>query len=306
MMIVLVQGAPRSGTTLVGRAIAASTGLAFVGEVERAWRWRSEARHCGCGKDLGTCEVWADAPLGQTGYTWLESWQSTPDLLRALLGMRPSAAARRYALDLHALYASLGANLDAPGLVDTSKYIRSLLAACLIPEIDLLVVHLVRDPRGALYSRARLRRRRLDAGTHRRPRLGARTGLLAGVDAVMWLARTAAAPVVARRAGSARVHLDYEEFCADPQAALALVASKLGAEAATVMANGGIDLPQAHSAGGNAHRFSSGWVGIDEDASWRREAGGAEGVVAQGTWLLYRGTKGVLAGLRRGLATVRP
>jgi len=317
VIVVLVHGPPRSGTTLVGRAIGASTGLAFIGEVERAWDWRAEGRHCGCGLELGTCNTWTDAPLGRTTHEWLKRRRSVLDLARAVLVGRPTDGARAYARDLEDLYQHLANKLDSPGLVDTSKYLRSLVATCLVDDIELVVVHLVRDPRGALHSRSRVRRERIEARVHARPTLARRPGLLAGLDALTWLMRlmhTWAGPVLARRTHATQLRLSYESFCADPDAAIGAIASMLDLSATDVVNPlCEIHLPEAHSAGGNAHRFASGPVRIREDTSWRNESGGIDRALAAGTWLAYRGASKVATGygaLRRrvvsAIATVRP
>lgn len=301
MKIVLVHGPPRSGTTLVARAIGASTGLAFVGEVERAWEWRDHQRHCGCGLTMQECEAWAGAPLGRTAYKWLQRRASPQDLVRPLMGATPSAAAGAYSHDLGSLYRHLARSLDAAGLVDSSKYVRSLVASCLVEDIDLVVVHLVRDPRGALHSRVRLRQQRARQGVHAQPTLARHGLLLACADAAMWLARTWVSPLIARRAGVRQVYLRYESFCQDPQAGVALVASALNMEAAPVVGpQATIELPMAHSAGGNAGRFASGPVAVSEDTSWRSESRGGERLVASATSVLFT----VVAGMAERLGRI--
>jgi hypothetical protein len=159
---VYVAGAGRSGSTLLGVLVAAATGGVNCGELRYLWRLRSEGQPCQCGEELSSCVVWsrviadvrhrlgsgfdtavtrAAGPLASRPQ-WVGRF-SRPSELDAVLRAETERAIERVT--------------GAPALVDVSKGMWVLTSAARRRR-QLVVVHLVRDPRGVAYSWSRPKR----------------------------------------------------------------------------------------------------------------------------------------------------
>ncbi len=166
-----------------------------------------------------------------------------------------------------------GAVADVTGsdtLIDSSKH--ASLAFCLArrPEVDLRVIHLVRDSRAVAYSWT-TRVARPDAGgesymtTYRPVRAAGH-----------WNSENFALQLLARR-GTPVLRVRYEDLVRSPEQTVRLLAGFAGLRAdESTLGFLGTDgdsrtamLHEAHTASGNPMRFSTGEVTIRGDERWR-------------------------------------
>ena len=134
-------------------------------------------------------------------------------------------------------------------------------------DIDLRVVHVIRDARGVAYSWTKTVTRPETDGAQQMTRYSP------GRSALLWNAHNAAFGLLARRGVAVR-RIRYEEFLADPRAALAAVADfagvPLGPGDLDFLQPEHADLRVGHSAAGNPMRFTVGRLPLRRDDAWVR------------------------------------
>ena len=167
--VVFIAGMGRSGSTLLDRMLGQLPGWWSLGEVVHLWqRGVIDNELCGCGKAFSDCPVWTR--IGEAGFGgWdrfdapgalrlkesVERDRFIPLLLRP--GTRPAFQRRlaSYQAILSRLHHGVREATGATVVVDSSKHVSAALALRQNPDVDLHVVHLVRDSRGVAYSWAK-------------------------------------------------------------------------------------------------------------------------------------------------------
>lgn len=235
---------------------------------------REEGPVCSCGRVVAECPFWAEVSrryMAQ-GYPWAPaSWhlryrfEEHPLWSRLALGRPGPHAIRARVLEslplignglreLHRrnrAYARCILDVSGKkGLVDASKFPERLAYWLRVPDVDVSVVHLVRDPRGYCNS-------------HRK-----RPGLSVEVTSRQWVARN---QYIQRLVGvvppGKRMRLRYEDFCQDPQAGMNRIYSLAGVPSVPVPD----DLRKiSHHLLGNPMRIKS-HPKVVEDLSWQKE-----------------------------------
>jgi hypothetical protein len=276
--VIFIGGLGRSGTTLLERVLGEVPGICPLGEVVHLWRQDlCDDERCGCGRRFSTCEFWR-----KVGERAFGGWDNI-DPVR-ILALRdaversrhiPRLAGRRLAdphAELVAEYATYYARVyraaaqvgGARAVVDSSKH--ASLAYCLrwSDQIDLRVIHMVRDSRGVAYSWART----VDATA-----AGADepSSYQPGRSAMLWNAHNAAFGLLRRRGVPVR-RVRYERLLADPVATVRSIAEFAGLPdpgPLPFLADGAVRLRSCHAAGGNPMRFATGDLPLGRDDGWR-------------------------------------
>src|SRR5579871_6231605 len=277
LRLLYVGGSGRSGSTLLGRVLGEGQGAICVGETQYLWtRGLRENVRCGCGLPFAECSFWT--AVGETGFGgWgrlddrrVAALDRGTNRLRALPlhatpHLRPGLARdiADYTAVLGRLYRAIGEVSGARTVVEISKTAPFVSLLSRVEDLDLSVVHLVRDPRAVAHSWRRRRRMPSPiAGDHFMPRFPAR------VTAVNWLATNAALEVLSRRVPCERIA--YEAFLEDPAAALGRLASLMrGALPLPARASAGFELGEHHIFSGNPMRERTGFVPLRGDGEWR-------------------------------------
>jgi LPS sulfotransferase NodH len=260
---VYVASSRRSGSTLLGVLIAQASGGFNVGEMWQLWRRLEEAKPCQCGLAVGDCPVWSRVVAG----------------VRSRLGAATDDAVARYDRHLHyrspiarlstrvdandiALRAATEAALEdvvgASVYVDVSKKPVFLESAVRRPR-PVVVVHLVRDPRGVTYSN--LRAKPMPAADAVFPRIPAWHGSGRWSRDNLQIEYTLAR--LARRFPSATVlRVAYEELASSPEQVVARVTEAVGSVPRSSAATSG------HGIAGNAALYQPAPVTLDR--RWER------------------------------------
>jgi hypothetical protein len=282
--VVYLGGLGRSGSTLLERLLGELPGVCTAGEVVHLWqRGVLAGERCGCGEPFGDCRFWRE--VGRQAFG---GWAELD--VRRVVALRASVDRSRYIPLLAApvLHPSMRRELaeyiryyrrvyqaiaDVSGcatVIDSSKH--ASLAFCLRwqPDLDLRVVHVIRDSRAVAYSWATKVSRPEAVTTSLMTRYSPVTA------AGQWNAQNGALQLLAReRVPTFRVR--YEDLVAAPEVTLAQIADFAGIPAA----GGGLgflgrdagtpwaDLRPAHTASGNPMRFSTGKIMIQPDERWR-------------------------------------
>lgn len=301
MKVVYIAGLGRSGSTLLARLLGQVPGWVAVGELHNVWR--TGAPHgrtdelCGCGRSFAECAFWRRvlaAGLGGRSPREASELAARVARLRYLPWLagprRPAGFARRleaWAVMASGLYRAAAQEDGGRLVVDSSKDLGPLWALSRAEDLQVTVLHLVRDPRGVAFSwRRPLERREFVGRRVLMPSWGA------AETAWRWTYSNLLAEAAGRRhAGYLR--LRYEDLAADPRATLAAIVDAVettgeaprlpfvGAEA--VLSR------ETHTLAGNPMRFESGRIAIRPDLAWRRELSRpSRWMIAGLTWPLLR------------------
>ncbi len=309
--VLFVGGLGRSGSTLLELLLAASPAVCPVGEVVHLWeRGLLANERCGCGELFAECPFWEK--VGRVAFGgWdqidpakvlalksaVDRTRHIPRLARRRLGPGVRSTIEEYA-DLYTrIYAAALEVSGASVVVDTSKHASLAFALRWAHDLDLRVVHLVRDSRGVTYSWSKqVRRPEVADAEAYMPRYSP-----VGV-AALWNTQNAAFHLLDRR--GVPVHrLRYEDLTADPLRELALVREFAGLSPDPTGRHAGLrdvtagtpgtpdgvgtglelpdGLPAAHTVAGNPLRFAGGPLRIRPDLAWRSAmAAGSRRLVA--------------------------
>jgi hypothetical protein len=280
--VLYLGGLGRSGTTLVERLLGELPSVCALGEVVHLWqRDVLNDERCGCGAKFSACTFWkrvGEHAFGGWGnvdvarvHALRDAVERTRHIPRLAAGQMPMAQVREYANFYARVYDAAATVSGVPVVVDSSKH--SALAHVLrwADDIDLRVVHVVRDARGVAYSWTKTVSRPETDGTEEMTRYSP------GRSAMLWNAHNAAFGLLARRGVPVR-RIRYEEFLTEPRAALIHLAEFAGLtlrpEDLAFLRPEHADLKVGHSAAGNPMRFTVGRLPLRRDDAWVRSLPG--------------------------------
>lgn len=296
LRLVFIAGTGRSGSTLLGNALGELSGCVHGGELGfvlgqhygqnrvcgcgrsigecaehpdsiRPWC----PRVCGCGELLGICGLWNEvqreafegltseqmSELGRFSYEIMKYRPTALFRLYTHQSSRDRALALRYVQALERVYSALASVTNAETVIDSSKHAMHVYLLAQLSNMNMHVIHLVRDPRALSYS---WRRRRTDEVVGGPVRV-----------ALNWTASNFAIELLQRRASATYTRVRYEEFIQAPQ----LVLERLGAEIGVPGTNlpfvnpTTLQLDANHAVAGSPSRAKIGAVEVIPDNEWK-------------------------------------
>ena len=294
-----VGGMPRSGSTLIDLALGQLPGHVAVGELFYLWTAGVQRNlKCGCGQTFTECTFWRD--VGAKAYGgWaavdvpevlrlraaVDETKSMPFLLMPSLKPGFADDLARYGEILTKLYRAI---LEVSGgdiVVDSSK--RPSLAYVLAntAEVDLRLVHVVRDPRGVAYSWTKTVP--LPEGNTTKTHMPKWSP---AKSARRWVTVNGMIGRLARR-GVPHVTVRYEDFVRDPRREVQRVAELTGvadvAGALDFITDEGLAPTAHHTVQGGRIRFQEGPIKLRVDEAWRTQMPAAQmRFVSAATWPL--------------------
>lgn len=278
--VVFIGAVPRSGSTIVSDLLNENPHMINIGELVHLWeRGVIEDNLCGCGQRFSECEFWS-----QVGKTAFGGWEQISGERMRQLQLRADRTRHIPSLLIPKLSQFLAANTSQYGgvitrilravievsgkpiVVDTSKHVSTALLLRRLPEVDLKVVHMVRDPRGVAHSWSKVIQRPevTDADRQMATLHPARIGM-------RWLWFNWAFANM-DRLGVATSTIRYEDFVAAPTETLNQLFSFAGVEpmAAEILdTDDPVLLTPGHSVSGNPRRLERKPVEIKADEGWR-------------------------------------
>ncbi|GAA4906537.1 sulfotransferase [Stackebrandtia albiflava] len=277
--VLFIGGLGRSGTTLLERLLGQLPGAWPLGEVAHLWeRDVRDDECCACGASFSACEFWQR--IGRTAFGGWDRLdldrvcrlKATVDRTRHI----PALAARQLKPQQHSLvteyadyyrriYTAAAADARARVIIDSSKHASLAYVLRWCPDIDLRVLHVVRDSRGVAYSWTK---------EVTRPESGSRdqmTRYSPTRAALLWNAQNAAFGLLRRRGVPVR-RVRYERLMSDPRGVVARLAewAEIPVTPAQLRYIGDdyADLGPSHSAAGNPMRFTVGRIPLRHDDAW--------------------------------------
>ena len=275
--VVYIAGWGRSGSTILDGILGQIPKVASVGEIKFIWeRGYLQDRRCSCGLPFHGCPFWSEVlatALPGIDLTQAEALDraSRRTRTRHLPLMLLPNAERRYAPDLR-WYRDVLRNLykavlkvgDADTVVDSSKYPSYAFLLRQIPELDIKVIHLVRDPRAVAHSWTR---DKVDPDAPGGERM---VKLPPVVTGVYWSVWNSALAIICERQEISRLVVKYEDLVAEPRHTVESICAWAGLEgrALPFVSENEVVLTTNHAVSGNAVRFNQGLVPIVGDQSW--------------------------------------
>jgi hypothetical protein len=297
--VLYLGGFGRSGSTLIERLLGELPGVCPVGELVHLWqRGVLAGERCGCGAPFHDCPFWQRVGAIAFG-GWSNADADRISSLRRqvdrnrfipLLATSEGPPAFRRALNEYLsvylrLYSAVAEASGCRIVVDSSKL--ASLAFCLhwCGDLDLRVLHVVRDSRAVAYSWMRHVSRpdvappRSDGPPVQRTAAAHSymTKYPPASAALRWNIQNSALHVLART-GTPTSLVRYEDMVRDPESVLREVAAFAGVpvsdEPLRFLSGDGVghhaDLgAAAHTVSGNRVRFLSGRVPIRRDDAWQ-------------------------------------
>lgn len=276
--VLYVGGWGRSGSTLLECVLAEAEQTVALGEV--VWLWeRGLARNelCACGEPFHDCPFWTE--VGRVAFGgWhrvdparMASLKDAVDRQRRMVHSvrrRPGAAfrtqVRDYAGHFQQVYRAAAAVSGARVVIDSSKEIPTALALSHLDDLDLRVLHIVRDSRGVAYSWSKVVERP-EAGGEPMPQFSPVK------STALWLSGNLTVVGLTHR-GVPLTRLRYEDLVAAPTHSIeqAWRALDLPGRADVPMVDATtVELHPTHSVAGNPMRFRTGLTQLRRDDAWR-------------------------------------
>jgi UDP-N-acetylglucosamine transferase subunit ALG13 len=281
--IAFLGGFGRSGSTLLERMLNEIPGVSAVGESVHLWqRGLRDDERCGCGEPFSRCPHWqavGEAAFGgwdQLDVDHVLAVKAAVDRTRYVPRLAGPAASAKYAraldeyCDLYRrLYRGVAAVTGDSVLVDASKHASLAYALRRAADLDLRVLHMVRDSRGVAHSWSKqVRRTEIADDEVYMPRYSPARA------AVLWAANNTLFDLLGRL-GTPVFRLRYEDLLAAPSLVFGDVLRYLGLsageEALRFLHSDSAELGASHTIGGNPMRFSTGRLTLRTDEAWRRE-----------------------------------
>ncbi len=281
--VVYIGGSARSGTGILGRVFSLIEGSAHGGELRRLWsRGIQPGKWCDCGRPHADCPVWS--ALLVPGASWIEpgldelarvqsaaapeehAWWRALRILRRRSPPVQGSPEARYVKIYSDLIRAFADTTGASIVLDNSKHPGDAALLAGATEIDAYSAHIVRDPRGVLFS-ARKRSSADDPGRWR-PLETLKVGLY-------WSMRQFTFDAVRRRYGADRSLLViYEELMEDPNPVLRAACHMLEVPEPEIELETGVPIrvPEVHGPDGSSVlRFASTEVVLRVDDRWKRD-----------------------------------
>ena len=167
MKIVYIMGAGHNGSTILDIAISTHLCLESLGELSKFHRFGlipDDNRKCACGLPIYDCSFWVQVRQKWADLNGSDNAERYMQLQDRFEGSRfgwaslirnnyiPSSDFADYMRGTEALYRAVQQTSGSPILVDSSLSPRRAYGLTLNPNIDLYLIHLVRDGRGIIWS----------------------------------------------------------------------------------------------------------------------------------------------------------
>lgn len=295
--VLYIGGAGRSGSTLLEMLLGEVDGFFAAGEVTHLWnRGLHQVQLCGCQRPFSDCPFWAsvfdNCPELREQAEALRRLRDEVCRLSRLHALRWPAVRsddfdekmRRYGDALVELYGAIHRTTGCEVIIDSSKYPPEALLLDERDDIDLAIVHLVRDSRAVAHSWTRKKvRPEIHWKEELMPRYPPAQTAVAWNVFNLFFERLGAGATPMRT-------VRYEDLVTEPNEALNTIVEMTGGEP-TAMGRTSLhfELSTNHTVSGNPTRFHDGELTLYFDEKWRTEMNPASGLlVSTLTWPLLR------------------
>lgn len=274
--VLYIMGEGRSGSTLLDILLSCHEEVVGAGEL---WGFFTEnpdiTGRCSCGQQVRNCELWSkvrDVYLSKLVGRSLREVHNTRtehDRLRRLplkLTGAMGSGFKDYCSDMTMIFDTLREVGDRSTVIDSSKQITRSLNLLRCPELEVFLIHLVRDGRGVLWSRMR--------DLERNPQLKRPLWRIEPFFSIVaWTVKNTLAQAVGERAKGKYILVRYEDLMSRPAVVLEEIGELCGLDMSVVSAQltGDQAILPGHQIGGNELvRLGNRRVRLNPDYEWTR------------------------------------
>ena len=277
--VLYVAGWGRSGSTILTNILGQIGGFVSVGEINFLWKHGLiENRLCGCGAPFRECPEWrevlhrafggADQIDARQMVRLQEAGVRTrhvPLMLAPWGRRRLQLRLREYLNNLGELYGAIRESTDSRVIVDSSKFPSYGYTLGMVPNVEVYVVHLVRDPRAVAYSWLKKKIQPDKEGG-----LGYMHRYAPARSSLMWGAWNLSTEMLWRHSPERYLRLRYEDFVREPEESVRRVLDLVGERASQLpfVEEREAELGVSHTISGNPNRFRTGTVKLRPDEEW--------------------------------------
>lgn len=280
--VIYIGGHGRSGTTIVERVLSEITGGLAAGEIHRFWAyglgrdWR-----CSCGERLRDCEFWA--PVLQQSFSEsgcseedvLEAWKTVarPKSLISLWypHLRSARFQRRlssYTSFLSTLYRTAAVQSGKRIIVDSSGSPLHGYIVSGLKEVEVAMIHLVRDARAVAYSN---RKSKPNPSTPNSDGVMKKKSTIR--VSMTWLAYNKMFESLKCKFDYGKT-VRYEHLFDRPKNRFEKLASDIAEDVLVdecFTSQYSIEVDRSHSGQGNPIRYEQGIIRLEKDNTWRNQ-----------------------------------
>lgn len=267
----------RSGSTILDRVLSQVEGGFSVGELRNIWlRSFEENQLCGCNKKFNECGIWKEI-IEDTGIDneyakniyevsrYVDRFKRIPQILnRSLRGHNFNQMMRMYNEANGVLFGSISKVVEPEFIIDSSKNSSYAMHLMQLDNIDLHIVHLVRDSRAVAYSRLRKKKR---PEIHWKDEYMAVTP--AYKTAFQWNMMDYSIGLLKDKCDYTLIR--YEDFMENPAKTIEVILNKAGIfnKDLSFVRDRYIKLSVDHTVSGNPMRFKVGQIELRPDDQWK-------------------------------------
>ena len=277
--VITICGWGRSGSTLLGCILDQIDGFFYGGELRNIWKMSVlNNRLCGCGVPFRECSLWKKImgdSFGNLKDTEVEKiTKSIHKLLRSRfipikflpLGSQYFEKQLGFYMDtVKKLFESIISKTNSRIIVDSTKAILYSYLLSLMDNIELHVLHLIRDPRGVAFSR---QKKKIQPDSEDVIYMH-RSGILK--SSMLWDIRNFATEFSWGKSLKSYTKIRYEDFVDNPKKTITKILKIVGEETSRLPfeSDNEIELKKNHTVWGNPSRFNTGVVKLKLDEEWR-------------------------------------
>jgi LPS sulfotransferase NodH len=266
--VLYIAGPTRSGSTILSNILGEIDGFFNAGEVIEAWD-RGREWKCSCGEDTKDCKIWSKIFQAVNDKLNTERQmeiirmrnklsRSFKVIIRRYQKTKDGHVKKRYLNGLSILYRAIQEHTNAEVVIDASKNIGYCDTLSEIQNIDLNIVHLIRDSRATVFS-----------WTKKKNELWTASPIKMAAE---WSSRNLAAEVLRKRNGIKYIKIRYEDFIEDPQEwvqEILKIITKSEMQLPFVSMDE-VEILNSHGLCGNPGRYKKGPQKLKLDNSWKK------------------------------------
>lgn len=284
--VVFIAGWLRSGTTVIGNVLGSAPDAEHIGELNYLWmKVHPAGFECGCGNILWQCPLWKPV-LDRLGISRerryeirqlrRDSWRNE-DVPARYWDWRRGRVDPAYPRVLGEVYRGVAEQSGASVVVDCTKNVSDALAAALAPDVDLHLLHVVRDPRAAAFSSMQQKVHGSDASGIPMKQLSSLHNTFHW-DVRNLLIERCARPAVAP---GRYLRVRYEDLMATPRDGFGEIAAWAGLDPAGLPFTGEstIRIESSHTVMGNPNRHD-----VDREVALRADRRWVDGLPDRDLW----------------------
>jgi hypothetical protein len=155
--IIAISGSGRSGSTLLSLLLSQDTYVFNLGQLRHLWRSYADDEPCSCGQKLGHCQIYGGevgdaSSMQELGKAFFKDAAARTNWSDPRTRTRLQGQHSEYLAGVSAVLRHIVQTTQATHFVDSSKAPEIALAFSLLPDVELFLLNLVRDPRAVVCS----------------------------------------------------------------------------------------------------------------------------------------------------------